>query len=77
MTPPQLAFFDEVHIKQVSVPPTTSRLNDYNVLFQIDEEGKVDVERGVYETNNQLKKSSFEYEQEEGGYGNEACTILL
>ena len=59
----QLVFFDEVHVKQVSGPPTTSRLNDYNVLFPRDREGKVDLERGVYETNNQPKKSTFKYEQ--------------
>ena len=60
----QLVFFDEVHVKKISGPPTTSRLNDYNVLFPRDEEGKVDTERGVYETNNQPKKSTFKYEQE-------------
>ena len=60
----QLVLFDELHVKQVSGPPTTSRLNDYNVLFQRYEEIKVDVERGVYETNNQPKKSTFKYEQE-------------
>ena len=27
-------------------------------------EGKVDVERGVYDTNNQPKRASFKYEQE-------------
>ena len=58
----QLVFFDEVHVKQVSRPPTTSRVNDYNVLFPRNEEGKVDVERGVYETNNQPKKANFRYE---------------
>ena len=29
-----------------------------------NEEGKVDVKRGVYETNNQPKKATFKYEQE-------------
>ena len=28
------------------------------------EEGKVDVERGVYDTNNQPKRATFKYEQE-------------
>ena len=28
------------------------------------EEGKVDVERGVYDTNNQLKRETFKYDQE-------------
>ena len=55
----QLAFFDEVHVKQVSRLPTTSRLNDYNVLFTRDEEGKEDVKRGVNETKNQPKTSTF------------------
>ena len=39
-------------------------MNDYNVLFPRDEEGKVDVERGVYEMNNQPKKANFKYDQE-------------
>ena len=39
-------------------------MNDYNVLFPRNEEGKVDVGRVVYETNNQPKKSTFKYEQE-------------
>ena len=60
----QLVLFDEVHIKQVGRPPTTIRVNDYNVLFPINEEGKVDVGRGVYKTNNQHKKATFKYEQE-------------
>ena len=39
-------------------------MNDYNVLFPRNEEGKVDVKRGVYETNNLPKKATFKYEQE-------------
>ena len=38
--------------------------NEYNVLFPRNEEGKVDVKRGVYETNNQPKRASLKYEQE-------------
>ena len=64
LTSNQLVFFDWVHIKQVSGPPTTIRVNEYNVLFRRDEEGKVDVERGVYDTNNQPKRSIFKYDQE-------------
>ena len=64
LTSTQLVFFDEVHVKQVSGPPTTSRLNEYNVLFPRNEEGKVDLKRGVYELNNEPKKSTFKYEQE-------------
>ena len=60
----QLIFFDKVHVKQVNGPPTPSRLNEYNVLFPRNEEGKEDVKRGVYETNNQPKKAAFKYEQE-------------
>ena len=52
----QLVLFDEVHAKQVSGLPKKSRVNDYNVLFPRNEEGKVDVRRGVYETKNQPKK---------------------
>ena len=29
-----------------------------------DEEGKVDVERGVYDTNIKLKRETFKYDQE-------------
>ena len=61
LTSTQLVFFDKVHVKQVSGPPTTSRLNDYNVLFPRNEEGKVDVKRDVYETKNQPKKETFKH----------------
>ena len=39
-------------------------MNKCNVLFPRNEEGKVDVKRGVYETNNQPKRATFKYEQE-------------
>ena len=39
-------------------------MNECNVLFPINDEGKVDVKRNVYETNNQLKKSTFKYEKQ-------------
>ena len=64
MTSTQLIFFNEVHVKQVSGTPTTSRVNYYNILFPIDKEGKADVERGVYDMNKQPKKANFNYEQE-------------
>ena len=64
LTSTQLVFVDEVHVKQVCGPPTTSRVNECNVLFPINEEGKVDVKRGVYETSNQPKKATSKYEQE-------------
>ena len=64
LTSTQLVFFDKVHVKQVCGPPTTSRGNECNVLSPINEEGKVDVKKGVYETNNQPKKATFKYEQE-------------
>ena len=64
LTSTQIVFFDEVHVKKVCGPPSTSRLNDCNVLFPRNEEGKVDVERGVYETKNQPKRATFKYEQE-------------
>ena len=35
-----------------------------NIVFPRNEEGEVDVERGVYNTNNQLKIATFKYEQE-------------
>ena len=33
-------------------------------MFPRNEDGEVDVERGVYDTNNQPKRASFKYEQE-------------
>ena len=60
----QLVFFDEVHVKQVCGTPTTSRVNECNVLFPRNEEEKVDVKRGVYETKNLPKKATFKYDQE-------------
>ena len=64
LTSTQLVFFDEVHVKQVCGIPSTSRSNECIILFPINEEGEVDVERGVYDTNNQLKRARFTYEQE-------------
>ena len=64
LTSTQLVFFDEVHVKQVCGPPSTSRENECNVLFPRNAEGEVDVKRGVYETNDQPKKATFKYEQE-------------
>ena len=63
MTSNKLLLFDEVHVKQVIGPLTTSQVNYYNVLFPIYEEGKVDLGRGVYETNNEPNKSTFKYDQ--------------
>ena len=60
----QILLFDEFHVKQVSGPHTTSRVNEYNVLFPRNEEGEVDVERGVYNKKNQPKRASFKYQQE-------------
>ena len=59
LTSTQLLFSGEVHVKQVSGPPTTSQVKNYNVLFTRYEEGKMDLERGVYDTNNQLKIANF------------------
>ena len=64
MTSTQLVLFDEVHVKQVCGPSSTIRVNECNVFFPRNEEDKVDVKRGVYETNNQPKKATFKYEQE-------------
>ena len=51
-------------MKKVSRPPTTSRVNDYNVLSPKYEKGKVDLERGVYDMKNQQNKATFKYDQE-------------
>ena len=64
LTSTQLVFFDEVHVKQVCGPPSTSHSNKCDIVFPINEEGEVDVERGVYNTNNQPKRATFKYEQE-------------
>ena len=65
LTSTQLVFFGKVHVKRVRGTPTTSQVNYYNVLFPIYEEGKVDMGRGVYDMNNQPKRATFKYEQEE------------
>ena len=64
LTYTQLSFFDEVHIQQVSVPPTKSKLNKHNIQFTSDEEGNIDIKSGKFGTNNQQKKANFKYEQE-------------
>ena len=64
LTPTQLVLFDKVHVKQVCGPPTRSHSNECNIVFPRNEEGEVDAERGVYNTNNQPKRATFKYEQE-------------
>ena len=64
LTSTQIVLFDEDNVKQVYRPPTTSWVNECNVFFPRSEEGKVDVKRGVYETNNLPKKATFKYKQE-------------
>ena len=39
-------------------------MNECNVLLPRNKEWKVDVERGVYDTNNQPKREKFKYEHE-------------
>ena len=41
----------------------TRKLNKHNIWFPRDEEGKIDVKNGKYDTNNQPKKATFKYEQ--------------
>ena len=60
----RLVFFDEVHVKQACGPPSTSLSNECNIMFPRNEDGEVDLERGVYDTNNQPKRASFKYKQE-------------
>ena len=59
LTSTQLVFFDKVHVKKIRVPPITSRVIDYNVLFSSNKEGKVDFGRGFYEMNNQPQKATL------------------
>ena len=42
----------------------TSKVNKHNIWFPIDQEGKIDVKTGKYDTNDQSKKSNLKYEQE-------------
>ena len=55
----QLVFFDEVHIQQVSGPPVKIKVNEHNIRFPRDEEDKIDIKTGKYNTNNQPKKATF------------------
>ena len=48
LTSTQLVFLDEVHIQQVSGPPTTSKFNEHNIRFPRDENGNINVKRGKY-----------------------------
>ena len=64
LTSTQLYFFDEFHIQQVSGPPTTRKLNEHNIQFPRYEKGNIDVKSGKYDTKNQPKKATFNYEQE-------------
>ena len=64
LTSTHLVFFDKVHVKQVCGPPSTSLPDQRNIVFPRNEEGGVDVERGVYNTNNKPKKETIKYEQE-------------
>ena len=59
----KLVFFNEVHIQQVNGPPVTSKVNEDNIWFPRDEEDNIDVKNGEYDTNNQPKKPTFNYEQ--------------
>ena len=42
----------------------TRKVNKHNIRFPIDKEGKMDVKTVKYDTNNQPKKATFEYEPE-------------
>ena len=44
--------------------PQKSLSNECNIVLPRNEEGEVDVERGVYNTNNQPKRATFKYKQE-------------
>ena len=53
LTSTQLVLFGEVHVKQVCRAPTTSRGNYCNFFKPRNEERKVHVKIGVYDTNDQ------------------------
>ena len=42
----------------------TSKMNKHDIRFPRDEEGKIDVKTGKYDTENQREKAVFKYEQE-------------
>ena len=42
----------------------TSKVNKHNIRFPRDEEGKVDIKTGKYDTDNQPKEAILKYEQE-------------
>ena len=42
---------------KISAPPTTSWLNNYNILFPRDKDGKVGVKDGIHQVNNQQKSN--------------------
>ena len=42
----------------------TSKVNEHNILFPRDEEGRIDVKTGKYDTNDQPKKATSKYEQD-------------
>ena len=50
-------------------------MNEYNVLFPRNEEGKVDVKRGVYETNIQLEVAKVE-SKEHGEITGKHCPVF-
>ena len=60
LTSTQLVFFGKFHIQQVIGPPTTSKCNEHNISFPIDEYGNIDI-KGKYDTNSQPKQSTFKY----------------
>ena len=64
LTSTQPVLFDGVNVKQVCGPPSTSLQNQRNIVFPRNKEGEVDVERGVYETNNLPTKATFKYKQD-------------
>ena len=47
LTSSQLVFFDGVHIRQVSGPPVTSKVNEHNIWFPRDEEGNIAISTQV------------------------------
>ena len=65
LTSNEFVFFDEIYVQQVFGPPVTSKVNEHNIRFPMDEEGNVDVKNGQYGEKNQPKKATFKHEQEE------------
>ena len=59
LTSTQLLFLDEVHVKKVCGPPSTSRVNECKCFVSKKCRRESGCKNRFYETNNQPKKATF------------------